>query len=90
MTTQQTQQDHPTPEYRPDTEPTGANIRPRRRRPINEDPRLPLRNILNLVFMAGALVGVAVYLYGNSRTGTIIVLAAMAVKIVECVLRFAK
>ena len=48
---------------------------------------LPLRNILNLVFMLGAIAGVVTYYLGSSRLGIIIVLAAMAVKMVECAIR---
>jgi hypothetical protein len=48
---------------------------------------LPLRNILNLIFMLGAIAGVVIYYVGNTRIGIIIVLVAMAVKMVECVIR---
>lgn len=46
-----------------------------------------LRNVLNLIFMLGAIVGVAIYLLGNTTVGTIVILAAMSFKIVECSLR---
>ena len=39
--------------------------------------------------MLGAVVGVAVYfLADTTTTGTVIILAAMVFKIVECLLRF--
>lgn len=47
-----------------------------------------LRNWLNIIFMVGAIIGVAVYLLSDHTTGTIIVLAAMVFKIVESGLRF--
>ena len=54
------------------------------------DRYLKLRNMLNLIFMLGAIVGVCVYLWGNSTVGTIIILVAMAFKMAECVFRFMK
>lgn len=54
------------------------------------DRYLRLRNILNLIFMVGAIVGVAVYLWANSTVGTIIILGAMVFKMVECVYRYKK
>ncbi len=53
----------------------------------SDNKMLPLRNILNLVFMLGAIAGVVTYYLGSSRLGIIIVLAAMAVKMVECAIR---
>ena len=49
-----------------------------------------LRNILNIIFMVGALAGVIVYFNGSQTTGTIIILISMVFKIVECVFRFLK
>ena len=46
-----------------------------------------LRNILNIIFMLGAIIGVAIYLLGDTTIGTIVILAAMSFKIVECSLR---
>lgn len=54
------------------------------------DRYLGLRNVLNLIFMLGALVGVGVYFFGNQQVGTIVILVAMLFKIVECVFRFIK
>lgn len=59
------------------------------KRPDN-DKWLFLRNILNIIFMIGAVIGVAIYIKGDQNTGTIVVLAAMAFKIVECIFRFMK
>ncbi len=63
---------------------------PRRHRGEEEKPKqfLRLRNVLNIIFMLGAVVGVLIYLYGDQTVGTIIILAAMVFKIVEAALRF--
>ncbi len=64
------------------------NGRHHHQRPEHEkDHLLPLRQWLNIIFMVGALVGVAIYFFGSQTTGTIVILAAMAFKIVECSLR---
>lgn len=49
-----------------------------------------LRNILNIIFMLGALVGMAIYFKLDHQTGTIVILVSMLFKIVECVFRFIK
>lgn len=49
-----------------------------------------LRQILNIIFMVGAVAGVIVYLNGNRTMGTIVILAAMVFKFAECVLRLLK
>lgn len=61
-----------------------------RRRGDGEDRYLRLRNILNVIFMLGALAGVSVYFQWDKNTGTIIILVSMVFKIVECVFRFMK
>ncbi len=65
-----------------------------RKRPAHrnakEDKYMGLRNVLNLIFMLGALAGVAVYFMAGHETGTIIILASMLIKIAECVIRFLK
>jgi asparagine N-glycosylation enzyme membrane subunit Stt3 len=55
-----------------------------------EDRYLKLRNLLNTIFMLGALIGVCIYAWGNSTIGTIIILVSMLFKMVECVYRFRK
>ncbi len=54
-----------------------------------ENPKryLVLRNILNLIFMIGAVVGLLIYLFSDEFSGTIVIMAAMAIKIIESVLR---
>lgn len=69
---------------------TARNARPQHRHENGEDRYLRLRNILNLIFMLGALIGVLVYFQWDKQTGTIIILVSMVFKIVECVFRFMK
>ncbi len=62
------------------------------RRHRNEKKRdrfFVFRNILNILFMVGAIVGVVIYLNDHS-TGTAIILTAIVVKFTECVLRMMK
>ena len=70
---------------------SGLARKPRHRMHSDEEDgsnhMLPLRNILNAIFMLGALVGVIVYYIGYTTPGIIIVLVAMAVKMVECAIR---
>ena len=58
----------------------------------DEDPRevlmLKIRNVLNIIFMLGAIVGMGVFYFHNRTMGTIIILTAMAFKIAECCFRF--
>jgi hypothetical protein len=49
-----------------------------------------LRNWLNAIFMVGALIGVGVFYFSDNTVGTIIILASMVFKIIECGLRFLK
>lgn len=62
----------------------------RRRRELdpNKDQFLMVRQILNLIFMIGAVVGVIIFLTGNTVTGTIVILSSMVFKIAECGFRF--
>lgn len=54
------------------------------------DRFIVLRQILNIIFMLTAVVGVVIYLVHSERLGIIIVLASMIFKIIECVLRLLK
>ncbi len=54
------------------------------------DRYIVLRNILNIIFMLGALAGMAVYFKLDHQAGTIVILSSMLFKIVECVFRFIK
>lgn len=65
-------------------------IRHHRRRELNEgrDQFLMVRQVLNLIFMIGAIVGVIIFLTGNTFVGTIVILVSMVFKIAECAFRF--
>ena len=62
----------------------------RQHRRRGSDQMLVFRNILNIIFMILAVVGVVVYIWGTERIGIYIVLTAMAFKITECCLRMLK
>ena len=49
-----------------------------------------LRNILNIIFIIGAVVGMLCYFFKNEEIGIVIVLGAMAFKMCECVIRLVK
>ncbi|MGN1264178.1 MAG: hypothetical protein ACI4TW_09070 [Prevotella sp.] len=59
----------------------------RHKQETERDPLLMVRNIMNVIFMIGAIVGVIFYLSYDKITGTYIILGAMAVKIAESALR---
>ena len=67
-----------------------ANGKPAHRRGDGGDRYIVLRNILNIIFMVGAVIGVIVYFQCGRKAGTVIILASMLFKIVECVFRFMK
>lgn len=48
------------------------------------------RNILNTVFVFGALIGMILYYLGYKETGTTIIIIAMAFKFIEVVIRLLK
>ena len=49
-----------------------------------------LRNILNTIFIIGALIGMALFYMGHKETGTYIIIGAMAFKFIEVVVRLLK
>lgn len=57
------------------------------RMPVTDNNHLKLRNMLNIIFMLLAVVGVIVYFFINSSVGTIIVLVSMGFKMAECIIR---
>ena len=60
----------------------------KRTEPLNQNRKHSrLRNILNLIFMIGAIVGVLIYFYSDVTLGTYIILAAIGIKLVECSIR---
>lgn len=56
----------------------------------NKDKYLMVRNILNLIFVLGAVVGLIFYFFFGKETGTFIILVSMAFKFFECIFRFIK
>lgn len=46
-----------------------------------------IRNILNIIFMIGAVVGVLVLYFHDKTIGTVIILVSMVFKMVECCFR---
>ena len=56
----------------------------------NKDRFLMLRQVLNIIFMLGAVVGVLLYFYQNKTMGTVVIVVAMVFKMIECVLRLLK
>lgn len=59
----------------------------------NEAPRnktvFIIRQVLNIIFMIGAVIGAALYWFQPEQTlGILVVMTAMFFKMAECVLRF--
>lgn len=46
-----------------------------------------VRNILNIIFMIGAVVGVLVLYFHDKSMGTVIILVSMVFKMAECCFR---
>ena len=69
---------------------TNENPIPRHRRGEDEQPRdrfFKIRNILNIIFMVGAVVGVLVLYFHDKSMGTVIILVSMVFKMAECCFR---
>ena len=49
-----------------------------------------IRNVLNILFMAIAIIGIALYFLWSHAIGTIVILVGCAFKFVECSLRLIK
>ena len=64
----------------------GFHRRRSHRKPAS-DQLLGFRNVLNIIFMILALIGVVVYVWFDSTVGTYIVIGGMAFKMVECCIR---
>ena len=62
-------------------------LRFHRRKPQN-DKFFKIRNILNLVFMVGAVAGMLMYYFADRTMAIIVILAAMFFKVAECCFRF--
>lgn len=44
--------------------------------------------MLNIIFIIGAIAGMAIFYFHDRTMGTIVILTAMAFKIAECCFRF--
>ena len=55
-----------------------------------KDRFLMLKQVLNIIFMLGAVVGALLYFYQNKTMGTVVIVVAMVFKMIECVLRLLK
>lgn len=66
------------------------DVRPIRHhhRDASNDKYFKIRNVLNIIFMIGAVVGMAVFYFHNRTMGTIIIITAMVFKMAECCFRF--
>ena len=49
-----------------------------------------IRNVLNIIFMIGAVVGLVFYFTHHKETGTYIILISMVIKFAEATLRMFK
>lgn len=67
-----------------------ARQREERRREERLHKIKTIRNILNLIFMLMAIAGMAYYFFADKYVGTIIILVAMAFKMVESSMRMLK
>lgn len=65
------------------------NLRHRKNEEI-KDKLFIVRNIMNLIFILGAVVGLLFYFFWGRETGTFIILISMAFKFFECIFRFIK
>ncbi len=64
--------------------------RHRREEPEDNDRFAVLRQILNIIFMLGAVIGMFVYFKYSHSIGGGIIICSMLFKIIECVLRLMK
>lgn len=62
--------------------------RPTHRRRPEDDKFFKIRNVLNIIFIIGAIAGMAIFYFHDRTMGTIVILTAMAFKIAECCFRF--
>lgn len=47
-----------------------------------------IRNILNTIFVIGAIIGVLIYYFHSNNLGTYVILGSMIFKMAECCFRF--
>ncbi len=56
--------------------------------PTDNSKLLKLRNLLNIIFMLGAIVGLVIYFLGHQQAGIIVILFSMVFKMAESTIRF--
>lgn len=56
--------------------------------PTDNSKLLKLRNLLNIIFMVGAIVGLVIYFLGHQQMGIIVILFSMVFKMAESTIRF--
>lgn len=69
------------------SEPTASRPIRHHRREERSDRFFVIRNILNIIFMIGAVVGVLVFYFYGRTPGLIIILTSMVFKMAECCFR---
>lgn len=47
-----------------------------------------IRNVLNTIFLIGAIVGMLLYFFYSEQVGTFVILGSMIFKMAECCFRF--
>lgn len=47
-----------------------------------------IRNVLNTIFLIGAIVGMLLYFFYSEQVGTYVILGSMIFKMAECCFRF--
>lgn len=55
---------------------------------MDENTIFRIRQVLNIIFMLGALAGVIIYFASDKFIGTIVILIGMAFKMMEYIIRF--
>ena len=73
-----------------DTPQKRAEQRAQMRREERQRKMKMIRNVLNIIFILMAIVGMAYYFWKDKSVGTIIILVAMAFKMVESSMRMLK
>ena len=73
-----------------ETESSYPNYRRRHKNIKDKDLIFKLRNILNIIFIIGAVVGMIYYFFVDDYIGTFIILGAMCFKFTEATIRLLK
>ena len=72
-----------------DIEQNSSAIHPRHRRPDkSEDKYFKIRNVLNIIFMLGAIAGMAIFYFQDRTIGTKVKHTAMPINIAESTITY--